>query len=112
MVGETEICLEFPMEVQTLKCNDKKAFQRGPIVLARDEQKEGRKIDFNKTEFLERSLKDGSYQFKSVYPAGDEHYRCEIKTLNGDKMILSDYATCGKKWMGKLLYISVWMNVK
>ena len=100
------------MTVKTHKRNGKRAFTRGPIVLARDEQKEGKKIDFNKSELLERNIKSGEYEFKDLPVHDDEHYRCEVKTVVGEKIILSDYATCGKKWMGDLPYISVWLNVR
>ena len=112
IIGETEVCLEMPLTLQTVKRNGKTAFTRGPIVLARDEEKEGKKIAFDKIEILEHDEKDNFYQFRNLPVRGDEHYRCEIKTIEGNKIILSDYATCGKKWMDDLRFISVWLNIR
>lgn len=108
---EVEICLSLPLNIECIERNGKKAFKRGPIILARDEAKEGRKINFDAFELLERDV-NGGYQFRDLIPQRDEHYRCEIRTINGNKIILSDYASCGKKWMEKLSFISVWLNAK
>ena len=112
VVGETEIRLELPLSLQATKRNGKTAFSRGPIVLARDEEKEGKRINFEKIEALERQEKNDFYQYRELPTQGDEYYRCELKTVDGRKIILSDYATCGKKWMGDLKFISVWLNLR
>ena len=81
-----------------------------PIVLCRDEEKEGAKINFDKAEISARNA-DGSYVIEKTLPFGDEYYRCKLKTANGNDIILSDYATCGKKWADELSRISVWLNI-
>ena len=108
---KTEICLDLPLKVESIQRNGKTAFTRGPIVLARDEQKEGRKIDFNQTILL-KCQEDEEFIIRELPLSDDEHYRCELKTIDGDKIILSDYATCGKKWMDELRYISAWLKVR
>ena len=112
VVGETEVLLEMPLTLQASKRNGKTAFSRGPIVLARDEEKEGERINFDKIEDLERQIENDFYQYKMLPAQGDEHCRCELKTVDGRKIILSDYATCGEKWTGELKFISVWLNVR
>lgn len=112
VIGETEIRLELPLTLQTTKRNGKTAFSRGPIVLARDEEKERKRINFDKIEALERQIKNDFYQYRELPTQGDEYCRFELKTVDGRKIILSDYATCGKKWMDELKFISVWLNVR
>ena len=109
--GNTEMRLTFPLSIKTVRLNMKTAFVRGPIVLARDEEKEGVKINFNQTEILIRNEGSGEYAFGNLPPKGDECCRIEMKTFDGRKVILSDYATCGKNWTGDFPYISVWMNI-
>ena len=102
-VGQ-EILLNLPMEIESVKLNGKTAFTRGPIVLARDEQKENRKIDFETAETI--------VGFKTLPTQKDEYFRCEAETESGNKWLLSDYKSCGKQWTGNLNLISVWLNVK
>lgn len=109
--GSAEIVLSFPITVKSEQLNGKTAFTRGPIVLARSEEKEGAKINFDKKEILERDSENGGYVFLDAPLKDDGFYRCEVKTVDGNKIILSDYATCGKKWTDKLNRISVWLNI-
>ena len=111
VTGSAEIELSFPIALKAQKRNGKTAFTSGVIVLARDEEKEGVKIDFGRKEILERDPESGEYAFSGAPVQGDEFYRYEVKTADGKKIILSDYATCGKKWTGELNRVSVWLYI-
>ena len=92
------------MELEKVYLNGKTAFTRGPLVLARDEYKENRKIDFDKMESIETIIE--------LPYCEDEYYRCGAKTEDGEVIILSDYKSCGKNWTSEFNLISVWLNVK
>ena len=108
--GIKKIKLSLPLIVKGVRRNGKTAFVKGPIVLCRDEEKEQRKIDFEKTAELEKT--DKGYIFKTAKTEGDETARYTVKTADGEMIVLSDYATCGRNWTGELPNISVWLNVK
>ncbi len=109
--GNTEIEVEFSMPVRYERLNGKTAFLRGPLVLARDENKENRKIDFEKECELVKD-ENGSFAIDELEPYGDEYYRCSVKTSDGDVWILSDYAQCGKNWTDEYKDLSVWFRIK
>ena len=99
-----ELLVDLPMEIEAIKQNGKTAFMRGPIVLARDEEKENQKIDIEQEETI--------VGFKTLPVQKDEYFRCEATTENGHKIILSDYKSCGKNWTGQFNKVSVWLNIK
>lgn len=109
--GDAEIRLSLPICFKTETLNGRTAFKCGPIVLARDEEKEGKKIDFDKTEIIQRT-ENGEVAFRNLTPRGDEFFRFELETETGNSIILSDYATCGKKWTGGLPNIGVWLKIE
>lgn len=108
--GDVDIEIEFSMPLRVECLNGKTAFLRGPLVLARDENKENRKIDFNKEAELLKDEK-GNFLVEEKTACGDENYRCTVKTKDGDVWVLSDYAQCGKNWTDEYKDLSVWFKV-
>jgi DUF1680 family protein len=101
--GDT-VELELPHHLKSHYLNGKTAYTYGPLVLARDEIKEGGKID---TEFTptEHSA------FKMLDPEDGEMLRIMLE-CEGDDVLLTDYASCGKYWSKKNANVSVWLNAK
>ncbi|MBR2384075.1 MAG: glycoside hydrolase family 127 protein [Clostridia bacterium] len=102
--GESiEIALDMKVEKHVL--NGKIAFTYGPLTLASDEQKS--KIDL--TTPLSLSEKLG---FKKVETKESELVRFELLGLNSGDMVLTDYQSCGKKWLSVKPLMTVWFNGK
>ena len=101
--GDT-VEIEFPHYLKSHHLNGKTAYTYGPLVLARDEIKEGGKID---TEFTptEHSA------FKMLPAEEGEMLRIMLE-CEGDDVLLTDYASCGKYWSRKNANVSVWLNAK
>ena len=101
--GDT-VELELPHHLKSHFLNGKTAYTYGPLVLARDEIKEGGKID---TEFTptEHSA------FKMLPAEDGEMLRIMLECEDGD-LLLTDYASCGKHWSRKNANVSVWLNAK
>ena len=100
--GTTEITLDLTPTLTQEKLEGRTAYIYGPIVLARDEKKEGAKPD---TEFTP----DGSYTLEK--PKKGETTRILLGSKEG-KVLLVDYASAGKKWMSSGSTVSVWLNAK
>ena len=101
------ITLSFNPELQKIELGDKTAFVWGNIVLARDGQKEMGSI-FSSFETLEEN---GKLVYQMIEGEGNELIRLLLKTNTGD-ILLTDYASCGKRWEEANAKISVWLNVK
>lgn len=100
--GGRTIRVEFPIEPKIHELNDKIAITFGPLVLAADERKQ--KIDFTKPLGLKTPL-----AFEFLEPEAGELARIAFETENDDKIILTDYQSCGKFWNEKDNRISVWL---
>ena len=85
--------------------NKKVAFTYGAITLARDEEK----CDEDISEAIEV---DDKPEYKSITPQNSEVVRFEVKLKNGEKLLLTDYKSCGKNWCGKRNKITVWCDDK
>lgn len=99
-----EIRLNFYPELEKIELNGKCAFTYGNLVLARDEQKEANirtPISFNKN--------GGKTAAKQVEAQEGELVRFVLDTDNGE-VVLTDYASCGKKWTEPNARISVWFT--
>ena len=97
------IVLRFHPEVKKLDLNGKSAFLYGNIVLARDEQKETGDIQAAVVPLLEKD----KLIVDKLPPERDEMIRVLLKTKDGN-VLLTDYASCGKKWLEERNRISVW----
>ncbi|MBR5308273.1 MAG: glycoside hydrolase family 127 protein [Clostridia bacterium] len=91
--------------------NGRTAFTYGILTLARDCEKEGKPSDLTETIELARKCKKPIYNLCT--PEGEEMIRLEVNLKDGTKLLLTDYASCGKKWDKEdNCNITVWMNIK
>ena len=101
--GDT-VEIELPHHLKSHYLNGKTAYTYGPLVLARDEIKEGGKID---TEFTPTE-----YNAFKMLPANEGEMLRIMLECEGDDVLLTDYASCGKYWSKKNANVSVWLNAK
>ena len=87
------------------KLNGKIAFTYGALALARDEQKEDRDIEAP----VVPVLNEGKLIVNQLDVNEGETVRFLLKTTDGE-LLLTDYASCGKRWMEERNRISVWLN--
>ena len=104
--GDT-VEIYFDTEIREMRLNGKTALLRGPLVLARDEQKETGDI----TAELRPLRENGRIACEVLPEEKGEQLRVRIPCQGGDH-ILTDYASCGKKWNEEHCNISAWLNVK
>ncbi len=102
-----EIFLAFHPEVNKVDLNGTSAFIYGNLVLARDEQKE--KTDINHA--FSTITKNGKPMVQKVKSEINETVRFLLNTDMGT-VLLTDYASCGKKWTEENARISVWLKQK
>jgi len=101
--GDT-IDVLLPMSIKMHEQNGKIAFTRGPITLARDSAKEG-------ADTMSSPVRPASpLSFRLSDPVGDELVRGYLALEDGSELLLTDYASCGKKWNSKLANMTCWMN--
>ena len=101
--GDT-VEIELPRHLKSHHLNGKTAYTYGPLVLARDEIKEGKPTDspFTPTEYnAYRIAQKEDGELLRIY------LECE-----GDDVLLTDYSSCGKYWTRKDAKVSVWLNAK
>lgn len=105
-----EITFTGDTALRTVSLNGRTAFLWGPLVLARDVQKEpGLPL---LSDFV--SLKADPQQklsYRLLSPAEGEVVRLEVEKADGTWMLLTDYASCGKHWREENCRISPWLNV-
>ncbi len=102
--GDTvTLALHPEVEMQTL--NGKVAFTFGALALARDEQKEEGDIEAP----VIPALNGDKLVVNQLDAEAGETVRFLLKTTDGD-LLLTDYASCGKRWMEERNRISVWLN--
>lgn len=88
---------------------DRMAFTYGPLVLARDSEKEEGSVDLE--EAIHPEMKDGAPVYQTVEPEGIEEARLLVKRADGKPdLLLTDYASCGKHWDSEKRDFTVWMN--
>ena len=101
--GDT-VELDLPHYLKSHYLNGKTAYTYGPLVLARDEMKEGKKTD---SEFT-----PSEYNAFRIIPSGDGEVLRILLECEGEDVLLTDYASCGKYWTNKNAKVSVWLNAK
>ena len=104
--GDT-VEIYFDIQLREMRLNGKTALLRGPLVLARDEQKETGDI----TSELQPLRENGHIVCEVLPEEKGEQLRVRIPCQDGDHT-LTDYASCGKNWNGEHCNISAWLNVK
>ena len=101
--GDT-VQISFPHHLKSHHLNGKTAYTYGPIVLARDEMKDGKKTD---SEFIPTEQN----AFDIIECSDGELLRIMLR-CEGEDLLLTDYASCGKYWTRKNAKVSVWLNAK
>lgn len=101
--------LELPQELRVKQKNGRKCFSYGPLILARDEYKEGGAVLTDQFIYRTRS---GRPVFGRIPAEGQEQIRLKLETAGGSAILLTDYASCGKHWTDKNNRITVWMNAE
>lgn len=96
-----EVDLKFGLKVHRL--NGKVAFTYGAITLAIDEQKASR--DLKKTVVV-----SDKPEYEIVEKEDGEIIRIICKLENGEELLLTDYQSCGKKWLSDKPLMTVWFN--
>ena len=101
--GDT-VELELPHHLKSHYLNGKVAYTYGPLVLARDSKKEGKAVDseFTPTE----------YSAFKLLPAEEGELLRLMLECDGEDVLLTDYASCGKYWDDHSAKVSVWLNAK
>ena len=103
-----QISIDFAFSITSVKDGDYTAFKYGPYVLARDNYKENASI----TELMSDVKLDlNEYKIKTLEPKQGETLRFELLD-DKQRIILTDYASCGKRWDKKDNQISVWLTNK
>ncbi len=105
--GDTVACTgKFCLEAQ--KIEGRTAFTYGPLVLARDSNKESCCAD------LEATVYPMPECFRVDVPNGayGEIVRLTVPQSQGEPLLLTDYASCGKHWDHKNNRMTVWMNAE
>ncbi|MBR4537279.1 MAG: glycoside hydrolase family 127 protein [Clostridia bacterium] len=83
---------------------DSAAFRYGPVVLARDEQKEP---DFG----CQAPETDDKLSYSMLPPETDEMIRLLLQQKPGlPPILLTDYASCGRRWNQPKNRVTVWMK--
>lgn len=100
-----EVMLHFPAELTQVHKNGKVAFAYGPFVLARDEAKEAGDI----TQIDASLLQAGGLRYTIEKAENGEQMRISLH-YNGKKILLTDYASCGKDWISERNRVTVWMQ--
>ena len=98
-----EINISFSIQLKAHYLNNKVAFTYGNLTLAEDENKSPR--DLTSPIVLPSSL---DYEF--VKPQKGELIRIVLNLSNKEKLLLSDYQSCGKFYNKKNNRINVWIN--
>ena len=89
------------------RLNGKVAFTFGPYVLARDEEKDNRRV----TAPVRPRKKDGKLCYALLPCEAGEQVRLRLKTARGE-ILLTDYASCGKHWHDSDALMTVWMPTR
>lgn len=96
--------LELPHYLKSHHLNGKTAYTYGPLVLARDEIKEGGRIDTEFTPTVHSAFR--------LLPAEEGEMLRIMLECEGEDVLLTDYASCGKYWTKKNANVSVWLSAK
>jgi len=98
--GQT-VEVEYEMALRAERLNGKTAFLYGPLVMAADALKNERDIG---APISEKCVSCGI-----LPPQRGELVRLELGFEDG-KLLLTDYQSCGKKWLDKRAVMTVWLN--
>ena len=100
--------LEGKLSLKTTVIGGKTAFTYGILTLARDAEKEGGG-DLSEEVTLASGLE---YRLEAPDAAYHEQLRLRVLRADGSWMLLTDFASCGKKWLSKNNHMTVWMDIR
>ena len=90
--------------VKCIFLNKKVAFTYGALALATDEWKCGKNI--------KNSIEPTDVRFERIPAKNGEFVRFIALFKDGNSMLLSDYQSCGKKWLSEQPLMTAWFNCK
>lgn len=98
-------------QLETLELGGRTAFTYGPLVLARDAEKEG---GADLEAVLPLKTENGKLSYTPEAPVAEynELVRLRVDLTDGCKLLLTDFASCGKRWLNKFNRMTVWMNTE
>ena len=96
-----------PYTLEEHRLNGKLAFTFGPYVLARDEEKDKKRV----WSPVRPRKKDGNLCYELLPCEDGEQVRLRLKTARGE-ILLTDYASCGKHWHDSDALMTVWMPTR
>lgn len=99
------LVVSFHPTLSPVRINGKTAIRYGAYVMTRDEEKEAEKIDKK----IVLPIEGAVYIMET--PVDKESIRMRLKTRRRD-VLLTDYASCGKRWLAPRKRISVWFEIK
>ena len=97
-----KLSVEWQTELQIERLNGKIAFTYGPLVLAADAKKTD--ADISLPVHLTQEP-----EYELLPPEKGELVRLSLKTKDGN-LLLTDYQSCGKKWLEKDAVMSAWLK--
>ncbi len=100
--GET-ITVELFPTLELHRLNGKVAFTYGALTLAVDSEKSDREV-------VKPVKVDDKLSYQTLPAIGEEQIRLEVALSDGDKLLLTDYQSCGKNYRSEKNIISVWLN--
>ena len=100
--GET-VEISTKVELTAHRLNGKIAFTYGALTLASDEWKAGRDLQ-------KRVAVGEKISYRVLEKEGDEMVRIALDLPDGDTLVVSDYQSCGKKWLSEKPMMTVWFN--
>ncbi len=102
-----ELTVTTDFTLRTLSIEGRTAFMYGPLTLARDEGKEEGEVSL--TEPIK--LADGLAYTLEEEQEG-ECVRLHVERAEGkESLLLTDYASCGKRWLDVKNRLTVWLNI-
>ena len=99
------ITLNAELSLRVHRLEDKAAVTYGPLVLCRDSEKE------DGADVASAVALCDNMAFRMEETKAGELVRIYAKAADGQEVLLTDYASCGKNWLGKHNRITVWMNL-
>ena len=100
------------LDLKVVELEGRTAFTYGVLTLARDAEKEGG-ADMEETVILQTENGAPEYRMVSAVAEYRENVRFYVNRKDSDKpLLLTDFASCGKRWLSKHNRMTVWMNVE
>ncbi len=103
-----ELAVTAGFSLRMLSVEGRTAFFYGPLTLARDEAKEEGEVALSESIKLKKPL---TYTFDEEVEG--EFVRLLVERADGkEPLLLTDYASCGKRWLEVKNRLTVWLNIE